>query len=145
MTGQDTMARTIGDWEAMNGAYLARGLAWMHDRLSSEPAEAPAADRWWESPRFDDAGAIPALELLGDRVGMSRFERLVLMLVAATELDPSHGVAVRAGQRQPGRRVPDPRARPLDPARRFLGRRVAPAAAAVLAAWSSSTTRAPRP
>ena len=30
-----------------------------------------------------------ALELLGDRLGLSRFERLVLMLAAATELDPS--------------------------------------------------------
>ena len=38
----------------------------------------------------------PALELLGDRLGLSRFERLVLMLAAATELDPS--IAARCAE-----------------------------------------------
>ena len=43
-------------------------------------------------------GAEPpaALELLGDRLGLSRFERLVLMLAAATELDP--GIAARCAE-----------------------------------------------
>ena len=97
----------------MNGAYLARGLAWMHDGCHVEPAEAPAA----EPPGFDDAGAeFPALELLGDRVGMSRFERLgVAGRVRNAPID--HGVAVRRGQRQPGRRTyPTLALRPLDPA-----------------------------
>ena len=106
MTGQQTMARSAEDWEAMNSAYLARGLAWMHDRLSSQDPEASAADRWWESPRFNHPGAVPALELLGDRVGMSRFERLVLMLVAATELDPSMASRCAQANGNPGAAYP---------------------------------------
>jgi len=78
----------VEPWEQMNAAYLSTGLSWLHERLTPD-AEAPeAAERWWESARFKDAEVAPALELLGDRFAMSRFERLVLLLVAASELDP---------------------------------------------------------
>ena len=78
---------TAQTWETANSAYLSRGLAWMRERLAPDAGDPGAAERWWED--WEDSSVPPALELLGDRLGMSRFERLVLLLVAATELDPS--------------------------------------------------------
>jgi ATPase family associated with various cellular activities (AAA) len=91
----------VTDWEAMNSAYLSAGLAWMRDRLGGCDDD-PDAARWWEVGTQAQPAA--ALELLGDRLGLSRFERLVLMLAAATELDPgtparcaeAHGNALAA-------------------------------------------------
>jgi hypothetical protein len=82
MTGRE-------DWEARNSAYLAAGLRWLRGRLDDGPTSV-ADDGWWA--RFT-AGpgedAPPALELLGDRLGLSRFERLTLLLCAAMEFDPA--------------------------------------------------------
>jgi len=80
-------------WEAMNSAYLSAGLAWIRDRLGGSD-DAAHAERWWEVGAQAQPAA--ALELLGDRLGLSRFERLVLMLAAATELDPS--IAARCAE-----------------------------------------------
>jgi hypothetical protein len=82
-------------WEDANNAYLAAGLAWLRARLTGQPTEA-----WWESPRWRELAVPPAAEILGDALGMSRFERLVLLLVAATELDPQIGaeLATATGQ-----------------------------------------------
>jgi hypothetical protein len=86
------VASGVDAWEAMNGAYLAAGLAWTRDRLGAGRDSAGA--RWWET--WAEAEPAAALELLGDRLGLSRFERLVLMLAAATELDPS--IAARCAE-----------------------------------------------
>jgi hypothetical protein len=71
-------------WEALNGAYLATGLAWLRGRLGPEEDD-PGDEPWWDAPACREA----ALELLGDRLGLTRFERLVLLLAAAIELDPT--------------------------------------------------------
>jgi hypothetical protein len=98
MTGPD-------DWEARNNAYLAAGLRWLCGRLSGGQDDGPAEaadDGWWTS--FPDGGpggeVPPALELLGDRLGLSRFERLTLLLCAAMEFDPAMAArcATAAGQ-----------------------------------------------
>ena len=69
-------------WEERNNAYLADGLAWLRDlRAGREPARV-----WWEP--YTTGPPAPALEALGERLGLSRFERLTLLLAAATELDP---------------------------------------------------------
>jgi hypothetical protein len=93
MTGQPAGVRSDeDDWEAMNGAYLAAGLAWTRERLGAGAGAGDSSDpRWWQAGARAEPPA--ALELLGDRLGLSRFERLVLMLAAATELDP--GMAAR--------------------------------------------------
>jgi hypothetical protein len=83
----------VTDWEAMNSAYLGAGLAWIRERLGAADGD-PDATPWWEAGAQAEPAA--ALELLGDRLGLSRFERLVLMLVAATELDPS--IAARCAE-----------------------------------------------
>jgi hypothetical protein len=87
------VARDVNDWETMNGAYLAAGLAWTRERLGAGGGERDVA-RWWEAGAQAEPAA--ALELLGDRLGLSRFERLVLILAAATELDP--GIAARCAE-----------------------------------------------
>ena len=85
----------ITDWESRNNVYLAGGLEWLRGRLSADRAEGadgPAGDAWWQDPAPDvEAGPAPALELLGDRLGLSRFERLTLLLCAAMEFDPAMG------------------------------------------------------
>jgi len=94
MTAEQTdVTGDVSDWEAMNGAYLAAGLAWMRERLGAPDGD-PDPVRWWEAGAAAEPPA--ALELLGDRLGLSRFERLVLMLAAATELDP--GIAARCAE-----------------------------------------------
>jgi hypothetical protein len=80
-------------WEAMNGAYLEAGLAWTREQLSADRRD-PAGPPWWEAGARADSPA--ALEMLGERLGLSRFERLVLLLAAATELDP--GIATRCAE-----------------------------------------------
>jgi ATPase family associated with various cellular activities (AAA) len=90
---QGDVVSDVDAWEAMNASYLAAGLAWTRERLGgggSDTADAP----WWEAGTQTEPPA--ALELLGDRLGLSRFERLVLMLAAATELDP--GLAGRCAE-----------------------------------------------
>jgi hypothetical protein len=77
----------VEPWEAVNNAYLATGLAWLRTRLQPEAAES-TDDAWWE---HHDDEMPPALELLGERLGLTRFERLVLLLAAASEFDPSIG------------------------------------------------------
>jgi len=91
------------DWETMNSAYLSAGLAWIRDRLSGSN-DAPHAEQWWEVGV--EAQPAAALESLGDRLGLSRFERFVLMLAAATELDPS--IAARCAEANGNPRAPYP-------------------------------------
>jgi hypothetical protein len=74
-------------WDELNSAYLARGLEWLRSRPAADQGEGDQA--WWEADELRHPELLPALEVLGDRLGMTRFERLVLMLVAATELDPT--------------------------------------------------------
>jgi hypothetical protein len=93
------------DWETRNNAYLGAGLRWLSARLQGGQDDGPTqtADDWWArfctdtSPEED---APPALELLGDRLGLSRFERLTLLLCAAMEFDPVMAArcATAAGQ-----------------------------------------------
>jgi len=74
------------EWEAINAAYLAAGLAWTREQLDSA-GDAADEDPWWEFTQDERMPA--ALEVLGDRLGLSRFERHVLMLAAAPVLEPS--------------------------------------------------------
>jgi hypothetical protein len=107
-----------GDFETHNQAYLLAGLTWLRaclavdkHKVSSDPEPksswpmfrkkqpetllltAPPASSAVASARaaFDDAAArrpAPALVELAERVGLSRFETDMLMLLAAMEIDP---------------------------------------------------------
>jgi ATPase family associated with various cellular activities (AAA) len=109
-----TGSLAIEAWEAENNAYLTEALEWLRERLEmsaerqldsapaaadvdSAPAAADAdddvAEQWWAHTRWTGAEVPPALELLGHRFGLSRFERLTLLLASSMELDP--GMAAR--------------------------------------------------
>ena len=96
------------DWESRNDTYLAAGLEWLRSRLSAGPADGsgdPADGVWWQGGELEaESATAPALELLGDRLGLSRFERLTLLLCAAMEFDPAMAVrcAAAAGQVETG-------------------------------------------
>jgi SpoVK/Ycf46/Vps4 family AAA+-type ATPase len=126
----------VVDWQVGNDRYLATALAWLRLRLQrlaeSMAGARPGADIGLlglfggRSPgsagkRVVDAemaqaaeamaaakemGPVPALELLGRRFGLSRFEREVLLLCAAAELDTRiAGLCARA-QDDPQRPYP---------------------------------------
>jgi hypothetical protein len=91
------MTRT--DWEELNNEYLSAGVEWLGTRFRSPE---PDASGWWEDERWFSGPLPPALEVLGDALMMSRFERLTLFLAAAQEwgcqLDgqrPSFAMALR--------------------------------------------------
>ena len=104
---------SAADWEATNQAYLRRGLAWLRDRLTgmasgagtaggavggtAARADGATGEPWWADPEWQALDRRPALETLGDLFGLSRFERLVLLLCAALELDPTLGGAPTLG------------------------------------------------
>jgi ATPase family associated with various cellular activities (AAA) len=88
------------EWEDRNNAYLAAGLAWLRGRLAAgETGERVGPDQapWRDGSEVAEPQPGPALELLGDRLGMSRFERSVLLLCAAAEFDPRIAAAWAGG------------------------------------------------
>jgi hypothetical protein len=96
----------VTGWESRNHAYLAEGLEWLRGRLSADRADDPGGQPgapWWQDYLTSQwSGPPPALELLGDRLGLSRFERLVLLLCAAMEFDPAMAARCAAAGGQAG-------------------------------------------
>jgi hypothetical protein len=95
---------TTDAWEELNNEYLSAGLGWLSARLRDPDS---AESGWWDDERWTRAPIPPALEVLGDTLGLSRFERLTLLLAAAQEwgadldgLRPSLAAALRT--------LPDP-------------------------------------
>ena len=84
-------------WQYENDAFLSRRLAWLRARFeelteararSTESASQVESDGAVESvnARYDEE--LPALQILGNRLGLSAFEQDVLLLCTAMELDP---------------------------------------------------------
>jgi ATPase family associated with various cellular activities (AAA) len=82
MTADTTAQMTSEAWEELNNDYLSAGMEWLNSRLRDPNSTEPG---WWENERWSSAGLPPALEILGEALGMSRFERLTLFLAAAPE------------------------------------------------------------
>jgi hypothetical protein len=94
-----TTLTTPAAWEDINNEYLSAGLQWLSSRLSNPEA---AERGWWEDEQWFSGPIPPALEVLGDTLGLSRFERLTLFLAAAQEwgsdldgLQPTLALALR--------------------------------------------------
>ncbi|MEU6721272.1 ATP-binding protein [Nonomuraea sp. NPDC046802] len=114
-------------WEEANGAYLKASLDWLAARLTAlapQPASPPASaaepsKRWRRArdhsgaPHAGDADArqaaavamaelgAPALVQIAERLGLSDFERDVLLLCAAPAIDPGIGELIAAAQGEP--------------------------------------------
>ena len=94
-----TETLTRSEWLAANGEFLAASIAWIRGLLGqhgrARPAEPPgrAGDGLAALAAAVEDSARgtppPALVSLAQRTGLTRFERDVLMLCAAAELDPS--------------------------------------------------------
>ena len=96
----DTAQTTTDMWETLNNDYLSAGLEWLSARLRDPDSATPG---WWQQERWSASPIPPALEVLGDTFGLSRFERLTLFLAASQEwgcdLDgvrPTLAVALRS-------------------------------------------------
>jgi hypothetical protein len=100
-------------WQARNNAYLGAGLASLRRRLetAARVTGAPATSST-ESAAPDDVAvrlaatqgdAPPALLTLARRLGLSDFERDVLLLCVALELDTGTAALCAAAQGQPDR------------------------------------------
>jgi hypothetical protein len=81
MTSTATVLDPVA-WEDLNAAYLSAGLQWLNDRTSGTGGDAPG---WWDDDRWYAGPIAPALEVLGDALDLSRFERLTLLLAASRE------------------------------------------------------------
>jgi hypothetical protein len=95
------------EWEAANERYLAAALRWLRELLErsaggpDHSAATEAIDHAAHAvAEAEAADAPPALLMLGERLGLSRFERDTLLLCAAMELDPQ--MAALCARAQPG-------------------------------------------
>jgi hypothetical protein len=96
----------VSDWESRNDAYLGAGLEWLRGLLGVGDTNGRAVrgdERWWErfAPGLDSQDP-PALEQLGDLLGLSRFERLTLLLCAAAEFAPAMAERFATASGRPG-------------------------------------------
>jgi hypothetical protein len=81
------------DWETANNEFLAAALErlrlLLRSALPGEPVPASAITAATHAvQRAEQAGPVPALVGLAQRLGLSRFERDTLLLCAAIEFDP---------------------------------------------------------
>ena len=112
----------LNQWQKNNNEYLARALAWLRLRLEEQiegESRAPlgaavaqevaetetsrAAEAMGEAERADPP---PALIILAERLGLSRFERELLLLCSAMELDTRIPTLCARAQDNPNRPYP---------------------------------------
>ncbi|HEU5003843.1 MAG TPA: ATP-binding protein [Actinomycetota bacterium] len=80
-------------WLAANQRGLMAEVAWIRQRLDGQVGEGPA-------------GTSAALDLVCEQFGLTHFERAILVLTAAVELDGSFGEALARAQGDAARPVP---------------------------------------
>ncbi len=106
---RDAETLSIEDWSEHNNAYLAASLAWLRLKLAMlSPGAGREAGQVAGPGHVADAGNLelaarhrkklaatgfrPALEALAQYLGLSAFERDLLLLCAAAELEPALGL-----------------------------------------------------
>jgi hypothetical protein len=99
-------------WEEANGRYLSAALRWLRHLLAQRIETAQAADESAAEAiaEMDEIAAMmippPALMLLADRFGLSRFEQDILLMCAAVELDTRIAPLCAQAQGDPSRPYP---------------------------------------
>lgn len=101
----------VSAWEATNARYLAAALGWLRVRLEQHAGEerrdadlaAAAAER---DAAGLEAAAAPALMLLAETLGLSRFDCNLLLLCAAAEFDSGFSALFARAQCDPSRTYP---------------------------------------
>jgi hypothetical protein len=98
-------------WEAANSRHLSASLGWLRlclEKRAGEKrtdAELTAAAKAVTKAEAN-AEAAPALVLLAETLGLSRFERNILLMCAAAEFDNSFSELFARAQGDPGRAYP---------------------------------------
>jgi hypothetical protein len=80
------------EWLTANGEFLAASVAWVRGVLREQGQDKPAGravELLGQVEQLARHVPPPALVSLAERTGLSRFERDILLLCAAVELDPS--------------------------------------------------------
>ena len=80
----------MSDWDERNHEFMAAALRWLRGRLQS--LDGTHVDHSADEAAMEAAAAVeppPAAVLLERRLGLERFERDVLLLCAAADLDPA--------------------------------------------------------
>ena len=94
-------------WEAMNARYLANALKRLKLRLEHYAnGEKPKPSDGRAEAAVADADGLPALQALQKALGLSHFERDLLLLCAAPEFDSSFAGLFAKAQADPARTAP---------------------------------------
>ena len=97
----------MNNWLQQNQEYLGKVLSWMRGRLY-EMAKLPDVEmpEMTEMPTGEGMNPPPALILLSEKLGLSRFEQQVLLLCVAMELDPGMARLCAKAQDNPHKPYP---------------------------------------
>ena len=101
----------LNRWQEGNEQYLAAALAWLRLRLarmseSDGPTDAELVQAETKLASVEAADPPPALLILSERFGLSRFEQQVLLLCAAMEFDTRIAALCARAQDDPSRPYP---------------------------------------
>ena len=99
---QDVRVDTTASWLEQNQAYLCAEFARLRDRLSVAGHEKPEQSPEVESELRSAMEVPPAIDVLADLFGLTRFERELLLLCAGVEMDSrlAESCAEAQGNRQ---------------------------------------------
>ena len=97
----------MNNWLQQNQEYLGKALSWLRGRLY-EMAKLPDVEmpEMTEMPTGEGMNPPPALILLSQKLGLSRFEQQVLLLCVAMELDPGMARLCAKAQDNPQQSYP---------------------------------------
>jgi ATPase family associated with various cellular activities (AAA) len=101
----------VPTWEDANNNYLAASLTWLRARLAAlagteQPGDAVEKATAERAIAAQIPDAEPALIFVAGQLGLTDFERDVLLLCVAPAVDPSIGPAIAAAQGSPAAAVP---------------------------------------
>lgn len=103
----------LSDWEKSNSEYLSAALAWLHVRLErlvdasgDDQIEMQLAKVEDVMIAAESSNPLPAMTMLTERFGLTRFERAILFLCAAMEFDTRLPALCARAQSDPNRPYP---------------------------------------
>jgi AAA+ superfamily predicted ATPase len=102
MSGMENM----NGWNAANQRYLMAALRQVQEELELAGPEEGRSERADDEGTMDDDGNSPALETLVNILGLSTFERKILLMCAGVELDGNFGKAISRLQGSASRLLP---------------------------------------
>jgi len=100
---------SVSDWVEANQRWLVSALAeqrWNLERFINTTTEGEGGEEKLPAMEWPEGFAPPAIESLSDRLGLTSFERSLLLLCAGVELESAFGELVASIQSVPGQARP---------------------------------------